>query len=212
MAGFQPWEAPCIEIAFHFKLFGIPLVIVIAVCLDSGSAPTSSQVDAVASACDQWMTFDMLGVLSEDLAYQSVTATQKNVSTGYQKVIDHGGGIFGSIASHSVPSQLAIVCTLYTALRGRNYRGRTFIPGVPINYINTGVNSNEIAPGDVTALLTAYNAIDARLASVSAHQEVISRVLAKVERPVAQGNRVTTRAMDVTFDTIRRRGANAHRS
>lgn len=212
MAGFQPWDNGCVEIVFRFTLFGIPLVIVIAVCLDSGAIPTSAQVDAIATACDDWMHFDLMSVLSEDLFYYEVQATDKHVATGYQKVINHGTGFAGGISSHSLPSQLAAVITLYTALRGRSYRGRTFIPGIPFSYVDTSTSSDTLTSASVADLLTEYNALDSRLAGTGASQHVISRVTGGVPRTVAQGNKVTSRAMDDVIDTIRRRGANAHRS
>lgn len=211
MAGFQPWQDGCIEIVFRFTLFGIPLVIVIAVCLDSGAIPTTTQVDNIAGAADDWMHFDMMSVLSSDLKFLETQATDKHVATAYQKTISHGAGIAGSIGAPSISSQLAGVVTLYTPLRGRNYRGRTFLPGIPSTYVDAGTSSDTLTTASVATILTEYNALDGRLAPFSAKQHVMSRVASKVERPIALGQPVTSRAMDDIIDTIRRRGANAHR-
>lgn len=206
---FQPAEPGCIEVVFHFTLFGIPLNVIITVCLDSHTAPSSAELTAVATAADSWMTFDMMGVLSRDLMFISTTATDISVETGGQVVLGHGGGLAGSVASPSLPSQIAVVCALYTALRGKSYRGRSYIPGIPAGY--QLVDTNTLDTTDHAALLTEYNAITARLAGVSAKQAVLSRKHGGVKRAVAISTPVTSRTMQDTFETQRRRGASAHR-
>lgn len=207
---FQPTEIGCVEVVFRFTLFGIPLVIVITVCLDTPHTPSLGELTAIANAADAWMNFDMMGVLSKDLFYVSVTATDKSTFSGGQVTISHGAGIAGSINIAALPSQLAMVVTLYTALRGRNFRGRTFIPGIPLDY--QGDNTNFIVAGDVTTVLEAYNALTSRLVAAASHQAVLSRELGGVVRPVALSQAVTSRVLTSKIGTLRRRSATAHSS
>lgn len=206
---FQPAQPGCIEVVFRFVLFGLPLVIVINVCLDSGAAPSLSELTAVANACDAWMEFDLMSVLSQDLAFVQTTATDISIETGRQVVVNHGSGVLGSIVFYSLPSQIASVVSLYTVLRGKSYRGRTYIPGIPANYQTA--ESNTMATGDVAAVLSEYNALTSRLAPVLAKQAVLSRKHGGVKRLIAVGTPVTSRTMQNTFETQRRRGASAHR-
>lgn len=207
---FQPAEPGTIELVFRFTLFGIPIVIVISVRLDTGLAPTPTQLNAVATAADNWMQLQMMNELSVDLLYTQLQATDISVSTGLQVTIDHGAGIAGGVSQPALPSQVAAVVTLYTALRGRSYRGRTFLPGIPVNY--QASNANTITTAGVSNMLTAYNGLTTYLGGASCHQTVLSRVSGGVRRTTALNQAVTSRTMDTTFDTQRRRGANAHKS
>lgn len=207
---FQPTDPGCVEVVFRFKLFGIPLVIVIAVCLDAGTVPTPAQLGLIASKCDNWMEFQMMPNLSVDLLYRQVQVTETSTSTGGQITIDHAGGVPGTVASDSLPGQNAAVFTLYTALRGRNYRGRTFVPGIPVSYITA--TTQDISAGGTASLVAAYGQLDGLLAAAASHQAVLTRKVGGVRRPVALGNVVTSRALAAQPGTLRRRSAAAHRS
>lgn len=205
---FQPTPPGCIEVVFRFQLFGIPLVIVIYVCLDAGHTPSPTELANVAGACNSWMTADMMPILSRDLTLQQVQATDTSSITGAQVTLDHIPGTAGGIAQPSLPSQVAVVCTLYTALRGRSFRGRSFIPGIPLGYQD--VDANSVSTAGVSNITNSYNALDTRLTPIAAHQEVMSRTASHIRRVTAVGTPVTTRVVNNRFDTLRRRGANAH--
>lgn len=207
---YQPTEAGCIEVVFHFTLFGIPLAIVIAVCLDTPGTPTDAQLTAMTTKADNWMEFQLMTVLSKDLLFLSTVGTDTSTETGHQVTIDHGSGVIGSIDAASLPSQLAQVIKLTTALRGRSYRGRTFVPGIPVGYVTPDTQTLTVAGAG--AIFTAYGMIDSVLAGAACHQNVLSRVNHGVRRPVALGNKVTGRGFDNTIETLRRRSASAHRS
>ena len=64
-------------------------------------------------------------------------------------------GLPGGIAGDMLPSYCAGIITKKTALRGRSYRGRSYIPGVP----ETGTTGNAATAGQ----LALYNALADKL-------------------------------------------------
>jgi hypothetical protein len=208
MAGFQPAAPGTVEVVLRFRLFGIPIVIVINVRMTSGFAPNPTELSLINTQMTLWCGLDLMPVLSSDLEFVGTQSTDISVSTGGQVTVTNS--VFGGVSSESLPSQLAVVVSLRTALRGRSYRGRSFIPGIPISYqASTGGIVTTTAQ---STILTAYNGIDGRLTTAHAQQVVLSR--RQLGHPVllAIPTTVISRLVDDTFDTIRRRGANAHRS
>lgn len=207
---FQPSDPACIEVAIHFLLFGIPLVVVITVCLDSGGLAGLTDVTNAANAVDAWMHNDVMPNLSDDLSYTGVTATGLATDTSPQFSVNRDPVIAGGQAAIALPSQIAIVTTYYTALRGRSFRGRSFWPGVPSTY--QLANTNIITTTGQGNIVGAVANLPTHLIPFSLHHAVLSRRHGGVKRLIASAQPVTSYAINDTFDTQRRRGSNAHRS
>lgn len=113
----------------------------------------------------------------------------------------------GSDASDSLPPQCAVVFSLGTALKGRSYRGRFYLPGV--------CEGSTLAGALTAAATTNYLTISAQLLAVFGPSgsnanwrlAVISRYLNGVERVTPVGTPVTSVTLNTTIYTQRRRVA-----
>lgn len=105
----------------------------------SGSDPDDADVDALLSALSTWWTSGLDGEVSlrsrvvggftlVNIAGQKLQpappATTRLLSVGTA----------GSIVSAGFPPQVAAVASLRTAVAGRSYRGRMYVPGIPRAY------------------------------------------------------------------------------
>jgi hypothetical protein len=109
---------------------------------------------------------------------------------------------FGTHGTSSLPNGVAIVVTERTALRGRNYRGRIYIPGIDIADRNDSISLNTTALGNLMTqvqwLLTAAN-------TAGAIWSVVSHFLNKAPRGTAINTPITAVSADNYFDSQRRR-------
>lgn len=108
-------------------------------------------------------------------------------------------------ASEITPPQCAVLMSLRTALKGRSYRGRMYLPGVP----ESGQNAGTLG----ASFKTAMDTIPANLLAVFGpagtngdwRLGIISRYLNGVKRAVPVITQVTSATIDGTVRTQRRR-------
>jgi hypothetical protein len=96
-----------------------------------GTSPSQSDLEALAQ--DVWSSLASALQSSWASTYQvdRITATRQNSANDIQGVYDNGGTpLVGSGAGSSVPLNVSWVASFRTALRGRSFRGRNYIPGL----------------------------------------------------------------------------------
>lgn len=86
----------------------------------------------IAERVEESWEADMLPNLSHDYTFTSVTLTDLHTATGVQVVA--AAGETGGVAVPSEPAQDAVVVTQLTALRGRSFRGRQYVCGIPTGF------------------------------------------------------------------------------
>jgi len=110
--------------------------------------------------------------------------------------------VVGGVALESVPSNVSYAIQFKTDLRGRSFRGRNYIPGIP----NDKINTNTITSGDRTSFTAAYEAISAVGVDLGRRHVVVSRFSAGAPRTIGLATPVTAIATaDATVDSQRRR-------
>jgi hypothetical protein len=110
-----------------------------------------------------------------------------------------------AVSGESAPPQCAVVLSMRTALKGRSYRGRVYIPGLA----ETSQNAGQIA----SAGIAAYAAMATQLLAVFGpagsngdwRLAVISRYANKLKRLQPVATQVTSITADQTIRTQRRR-------
>jgi hypothetical protein len=111
-------------------------------------------------------------------------------------------GTPGAINHPSIPSNAALVITSRTALRGRSYRGRTYVAGIPNNFLSNAVTVDPTYANDLVAgfqlLQDAMTAEDAPLHVVSYQHNGVRTTPAHVEL-------ITHFTTDYYLDSQRRR-------
>lgn len=156
----------------------------------------------LAQAVAAWAATSLLPNLAAPIALFNVNATGQ--ASGSEPSVDYTlpSPVFGSVAQPTVPPQVASVVTFQTPLRGRSFRGRNYVGGIP--------TTSQAAPGVLTAgaqgaIAAAYAALtDVEVAEDVTHV-VVSHFAAGSPRAAGVTTPVTTYRVDAPMDTQRRR-------
>lgn len=109
----------------------------------------------------------------------------------------------GSVSSKSLPNNVALCVSKYTALRGRSFRGRLFLMGMPENSRSTPSYVTDAYMGNIN---TAMSGVLADMISAGFPPCVISRYTANAPRTTGIATLVTALAcVDPVLDSQRRR-------
>lgn len=171
-----------------------------------GSAATQAACNALGTAIKNALTSTAhVGNLSSTVALQRVML--RNISIPNQiEYQDAASPVVGTSSAVLLPPQTSLCVTLRTALAGRSYRGRTYLPGFHEDSNSAGGTigsaSADAAVAFVTAIITAMAAQSLPMAIVSRPQynEAGTLTRAGFATPVTVAvNR------DLVWDTQRRR-------
>jgi len=150
-----------------------------------------------------WWTTELAPWLSADISLRELVCTDLSTITGPSvaqaaPVPNPDGGVgFGSL-----PGNCALCVSFRTNLRGRSYRGRNFVAGLP----ETEVTGNTVATATVNGIQDAYQAIPASISSFPFEHTVISRFTAGAPRVAGASTPVTSYVVvDPFVDSQRRR-------
>jgi len=167
--------------------------------------------DAVALAGDLlvwWNTFYAVP-LSTQLSLREIYCTDLSSATGFTHTQPAPAPApTGDVDFESEPNQVAIAISFRTNQRGRSFRGRNFVSGLPGN----GVLQNTVEPGTVANIVAAYNELLAVAAANGAEWSVVSRYSGvdadgdPIPRAAGISTTITSViAVDPTVDSQRRR-------
>lgn len=143
-------------------------------------------------------------------------AMANSVSTNHLQVEDIKPGtvatyehtystVSGRLAAEALPAQCAVVMTLATLVKGRSYRGRIYLPGLPETYDTAGALT-ATAIADITTIETNLLAVFGPAGSNANWQLcVVSRYLNKIKRATPVGTAVASLSFDTIVRTQRRR-------
>lgn len=157
------------------------------------------------------LVYDVLNLqFWEALRYQ-LSNTIQSVETYMIDLVSQFGGSatfgpftdpVGSVVGKSVTNNVAFVVTHATALRGRSYRGRTYVPGLA----DQSVNNNRLDPAVVTAVVFSFNDMRDGLFDQGINFVVLSRRHLKEWRELGQATPVVISAVkDNVVDSQRGR-------
>lgn len=122
---------------------------------EAAAQPTLVTMAELGAHLVNWWDTSMQSAMPTNLSLINVKLT--DLSTVDGPVLDYGTGLplAGLSVSPSLPNNVALVLTKRTALRGRSYRGRVYIPGM----VEANVTANTVAGALVTAFITAFGLI-----------------------------------------------------
>jgi len=139
--------------------------------------------------------------------FRGVTARDISSPTNPEFIGSPSTNIPGDGTTDALPSQIAMVVSLKTDKRGRNYRGRVYIPGVEELQSDT----NGLASAGYQTAVTAFmDGVRTYLAGVNWPLAVVSRAYpaddaAGLPAKIADFANVVAVSTDQVFDTQRRR-------
>lgn len=192
----------CIQVNVRAELLGIPVENVLNFTVIGSPPVLPGAVQLAAETIgDAWIEF-MLPTLQQNYSLLTVYASAQDISTGPTFEWTAPPNSDGAITGEALPGQNALVLTHRTALRGRSYRGRTYICG--LGEAQTQGNNVLDASGD--AILEGFSSVITAIQELNYFFVVVSRYtngaprLAGVATPV-----LSTSLRNYAIDTQRRR-------
>lgn len=115
---------------FIWTLAGAQYAInVLGVQNPSGSGITQGSTNSLGAAIKTALTTSgFVGVAGTQIALQNIGLRNINVPN-QAEFLDNGAPVVGTGSGNMLPPQIALCVTLRTALAGRSFRGRCFLPG-----------------------------------------------------------------------------------
>lgn len=114
-----------------------------------------------------WWVLNIVPLLSEDFSGVRAQATDLSEELGIVAEVDATST--GGVASESAPNNVAACVSFRTGIRGRSFRGRNYVSGIP----NSVITLNSLDPTFVGDLLTPYGELVGPDAIASGWQWVI---------------------------------------
>ena len=183
------------------SLFGQKIENTFGFRLDGGWSP--AQLATLMNNMLLWWNAELAPFLSEDISLREIVATDLSSATG--PVVTQAAPVpnpTGDATIGSLPGSCALCVSFRTNSRGRSFRGRNYVAGLP----ETNVTGNTVAAATVNGIQTAYQEI--LIGGVAAPFEwvVISRFTAGAPRVAGIGTPITTAVVvDPFIDSQRRR-------
>lgn len=149
-----------------------------------------------------WWGTHLAPILSEEVTLRSVRSTDLTTESGPVLETVPSVATAGEVNLPSLPNNVAVVMTHRTQKRGRSYRGRTYIPGLPSDDANS---STDIKLSDVTALIAAFVSLVSTFSGTGNKIGVLSRFAGGTARSTGVFTPWTSTDANTAFDSQRRR-------
>lgn len=149
-----------------------------------------------------WLGSEWLVGISDDYAVADITATAQYASTAPSVVSPVSSGFEGQNASSALPSSNCLTVTFLTNVRGRSWRGRNYVSGIP----SSSSDDNAVTEAWADALVGAYNALNTYVSEVACQHVIVSHYSGGLPRNSGVTVPVTGyRYHDLNIDSQRRR-------
>jgi hypothetical protein len=198
---FQP--APqIVEVTLNSKQDGVPVVNRWNV--DVGHAVTHTDLTGVFAVVDAWVTSTLKTNQVTSMLYETIVVKDMSVANG-EELIYIPTTPHGQLAIASLPNSTAVVASLRTANTGKNFRGRSYMGGIPTN---AQVDSTHISAAYAAGTVSVMTDLISALSGAGYKLVVLSRWLNKILRVTALATEIISVIVDTTMDNQRRRTAN----
>ena len=129
------------------------------------------------------------------LSLTSIKGTDMSSQTGPTITYATGLPLAGLSGSPSLPNNCALVITKRTALRGRSFRGRLYMPGL----VEADVTNNNVSGAQVAAFIVMWNNF---LVCDMGDDEALLCVVSKFSGGSARATGVATLVANLTSDGV----------
>jgi hypothetical protein len=150
-----------------------------------------------------WWTTVYRGSMSIQLTIRELVCTDLSTQTGpVVTVVAPTPNPAGMVVQDSEPGNVSLCVSFRTIMRGRSYRGRNFVAGIPI----TARVGNTVTAGFAANIQGAYNALPASIVTSPWEWVVVSRFTNGAPRVAGAATPVESAAVvDNNIDSMRRR-------
>jgi hypothetical protein len=144
----------------------------------SGGGITPLNLLVILANVSNWWQTAVVPLLSNNFSSLRVTAIDLTTVSGPS--VEQATATVGGVGAEAAPNNVAACVSLRTASRGRSYRGRNFVPGIP----NSVITLNTLDSAFISDLVDAYTQLVGPGTFVPGWQFcVVSRQNAGVIRP-----------------------------
>lgn len=172
--------------------------------VDYGAGVTVLGLFLVGGIFDAWVTSDYAPRLSNSINFDQIICTDISVANGSQD-IRVPTTLTGAIGGAQSAGNAAFVVSLRTLHTGKNFRGRTYVPGIPQAQLT---DAQHLAPAYVASMNTGFQNLIAALIVGGYKLCVLSRYLNLVLRVTGLLTEIISVITDTKVDSQQRRTAN----
>ena len=166
------------------------------------SPPDAATLLLLAGLFADWWVPDMRPNISPAAQLTEVYAVDMSTASGETATYNTGLPSAGGSGSPSVPNNVAFCITFRTAFRGRSFRGRSYVLGIPEDKFDV----SRMLPAAVTGYVTAYNNLIDQLQTIDTPLVVVSKYADGAPRAAGVATPVQIAiALDNVADSQRRR-------
>lgn len=166
------------------------------------TAPSSADRSFLAGDMHTWWTSQIKPYLSHQVGLTEIDIVDMSTQSGPVTQVILSSPEVGGDAGPSVPLNAALCGSLRTAQRGRNYRGRVYVPGIPESYNDTPGTFQSTIVGNIVTALSWF------ITPANVHSfiwSVVSFYLNKTARSSGLATPITAVSADTLIDSQRRR-------
>jgi hypothetical protein len=162
---------------------------------------SQGDLDSLGLVLLSWATASIMPSLSGEVLLGDVTLYDLSSESGPKSIATPVTPVTGGRSGQSLPNNVAVCITHYTAQRGRSGRGRSYVPGVSEN----DQGGNLIVSAVTTPLLAAFNTDLPAALPTGWEFVVISRWLSKVKRATGVAFPITSSSLRTSKVRTQRR-------
>lgn len=161
-----------------------------------------SSLDALGIMLRDWWGGQYAYNLSNQISLREIYIIGLNSATDITHTTVPSGTIAGQNPSPALPNNVAFCVSFRTQYRGRSFRGRNYVAGLP----EAGVTLSNVEPNYVQQLVSAYNTLITDAANINWEWVVVSRYANKAPRTEGVTSAILSAvAVDSVIDSQRRR-------
>jgi len=167
-----------------------------------GSPMTTTDLEDIADLFGTWLSSNLLPELYDTMAFNSVKVTDLSDQFAPVFVGTNGLPASGSVTGASVTNQVAAIVSFKTAQRGRSFRGRNYVGGLPAAALLT---TSSLTSTFISAIQDDYDELSLALGAAGYDHVVLSRYENLVRRTTGVATRVDSYIVRPVLGTQRRR-------
>lgn len=169
----------------------------------TAAPPTATDLDATNTFMHTFWTNQLKANINNTVALVQIQSIDLSSANAQARSLFISPPEAGTLTVTSpLPSNVSIVATARTVLRGRNYRGRIYLPGLGSDYLVSPVTYSAT---QIVNIITALSWLLNVANTASEILVVVSKFLNKVARSSGVKTPVTSWTMDTALDSQRRR-------
>lgn len=161
-----------------------------------------SDLTDIATIFNNWYHDFLRGLLSNSIVFATIKVTDLTTESSPVVIMDVTAPQAGAVGTGPVVNNTALVVSFSTSSRGRSYRGRNYIPGVPTADLSTYTAFDATA---AAAFSAAYVLLGSALGSAGFNHVVLSRRNLGAWRSVGVATRINGYTAKLPIGTQRRR-------